>query len=75
MMQSDVGAPIERDCFAARFDLPQRHNILSIGHEHRWLIRALADDSPSKTITKELSCTHEVVNTWPNVVDTARAGF
>ena len=47
MMQPDVGAPIERDCFAGRFDLPQRHNIMSIELEHRWLIRALADDSLS----------------------------
>src|SRR5258708_28753358 len=52
MMQSDVGAPIERDRFAGRVDLPQRHNVVSIGYEHRWIIRPLADDPPSKTIKK-----------------------
>jgi hypothetical protein len=63
MMQSDVGAPIERGRFAGRFDLPQRHNVVSIGYEHRWISRPLADDSPSKAITKEFSRAHEVANT------------
>jgi len=63
MMQSDVGAPIERDRLAGRFDLPQRYNVVSIGYEHRWIIRPLADDSPSKTITKEFSRALEVANT------------
>src|SRR5260370_36840894 len=75
MMQSDVGAPIERDRFAGRFDLPQRHNVVSIGYEHCWIIRPLADDPPSKTITKEFSRAHQVANTYPNVIDTELAGF
>jgi hypothetical protein len=63
MMQSDVRAPIERDRFAGRFDLPQRHNVVPIGYEHRRIILPLAYDSPSKTITKEFSSAHEVANT------------
>jgi hypothetical protein len=75
MMQSDVGAPIERDRSTGRFDLPQRHNVVSVGYEHRWITRPLADDSPSKTVTKKISRAREVANTQPNVVDTAGAGF
>src|SRR5882762_6174024 len=60
MMQSDVDAPIKRDRFAGRVDLPQRHNIVPIGYEHRRIILPLAYDSPSKTITKEFSSAHEV---------------
>ena len=63
MMQSDVGTPIERNRFAGRLDLPQRHNVVSIGYEGRRIIRPLADDSPSKTITKEFSRAREVANT------------
>jgi hypothetical protein len=63
MMQSDIGTPIERDRFAGRLDLPQRHNVVSIGYEGRRIIRPLADDSPSKTITKEFSRAREVANT------------
>jgi hypothetical protein len=75
MTQSDVGAPIERDCFAGRFDLPQRHNIMSVGDERRRIVRPLADDLPSKTITKEFSRTCEIANTQANVVNLVCAGF
>jgi hypothetical protein len=37
MMQTDIGAPIERDRFARRFDLPQRHHVVPIGYECRWI--------------------------------------
>ena len=73
MMQSDVGASIERNRLIGRLDLPQRQDAVSIGNEHRWIVRPLADDTPPKAIAKELSRAHEVANTQPDMVDTARA--
>jgi len=65
MMQSDVGASIERNRLIGRLDLPQRQDAVSIGNEHRWIVRPLADDTPPKAIAKELSRAHEVANTQP----------
>jgi hypothetical protein len=75
MMQPDVSASIERDCFTGRLDLPQCQDAVAIGYEHRWIIRPLADNAPSKAIAKEPSRAHEVANAQPDVVDTACAGL
>src|SRR5262249_48151271 len=72
MVQADIGAAVEGDSAVRGLDLPPRHDAVSIGHEHRWIIGSLADDTPPKAVAEELPRAREVANTQPNMVDAVR---
>jgi hypothetical protein len=72
MMQTDVATAVERHAFLRILDLPERYDAVSVGYEGRRIALVLANNSPTKAITKEVLGERQVFHGKPDVINTDR---
>jgi hypothetical protein len=72
MMQTDVAAAIERHAFLRIFDLPQRHDSISVGYEGRRIAWIFTNNLPAKAFAKETPRACEIPYSESDVIDADR---